>query len=201
MGRYATDSGGNFEQAPTGTHVGICYRLIDLGTQHGEYQGKPNARNQVLVSWELPNELMKDGQPFVVSKFYTNSLGEKANLRQHLESWRGQHFTVEELKKFDLQNILGKPCLLSIIHNDKERAVVSGVMAMPKGSAAPEMHNKPFVFWIDEWNQESFDSLSDGIKDIIKESDEYKARVNPSDDGGLGAMPNDLPWDNDDIPF
>lgn len=197
MGRYAKDSGGgDFEQAPTGTHIARCYQIIDIGTHHGDYQGKPVVRNQVIVRWELPNEVMETGDPFIASRFYTNSLGEKANLRADLEAWRGRSFSEEELNGFDLMNILGKPCQLSIIDkNGKSR--VSGVMAMPKGMQCPPQINPSVAFWIDEWDQAVFDSLPDGFKKLIMESDEYKAR-------GSGAVPKkagsfaDL---EDDIPF
>lgn len=176
MGRYASDTGGHFEQAPAGNHVARCIKIIDIGTQRGEYQGKPTVRNQVLVTWELSNELMEDGKPFTVSRFYTNSLSEKANLRADLESWRGRSFSPEELVKFDLQSILGKACMLNVVQNDKGRAIVSSVAAMPKGTSAPDCINRPFAFWIDEWSEETFDGLPEGTKRLIAQSDEYKAR-------------------------
>lgn len=176
MGRYASNSGEHFEQAPTGNHIARCIRLIDIGTQRGEYQGKPTVRNQVLVTWELCNEMMEDGKPFSVSRFYTNSLNEKANLRADLESWRGRAFSPEELVKFDLQSILGKPCMLNVVRSEKDKAVVASIAAMPKGTTAPECVNRPFAFWLDEWSDEVFDGLPDGIKRLIAASDEYKAR-------------------------
>src|SRR5690606_20723228 len=126
MGRHAKDTGGGeFKQAPTGNHVARCIRLIDLGTQHSEYQGQPNVRNQVLISWELCNELMEEGKPYIVSHFYTNSLNEKATMRAHLEAWRGRAFTEAECKGFDLNNVLGKPCMLTVIHAPNGKAKVS----------------------------------------------------------------------------
>lgn len=179
MGRYASDSGEHFEQAPAGNHVARCIRLIDLGTQRGEYQGKPIVRNQVLVTWELCNEMMEDGKPFSVSRFYTNSLNEKANLRADLESWRGRAFSPEELVKFDLQGILGKPCMLNVVHSDKGKAQVSSIATLPKGMTAPEPVNPLLAFWIDEWNQATFDGLGDGLKKIIMQSDEFNQRGAP----------------------
>ena len=42
-----TDSGGgNYEQPPIGTHVARCIKVIDLGTQRGEYQGKATIKRQ-----------------------------------------------------------------------------------------------------------------------------------------------------------
>ena len=178
MGRYATETGGgDFQHAPVGTHVARCIRLIDLGTQQGEWMGKPIFKNQVLVMWELCNEMMEgeEKKPFIVSKFYTNSLSEKANLRKDLEQWRSRPFTHPELLKFDLQSILGAACLLSVVEKGggKEGVKVSGVMKLPKGQEAPAAKNEAFVFWLDEFDATRFESLSDGLKKIIQKSPEY----------------------------
>lgn len=204
MGRYAQDSGGSFQQAPIGTHVARCIRLIDLGTQTSEYQGESNTRSQVLVMWELCNEMMETeegAKPFIVSKFYTNSLNEKANLRHDLAQWRGRDFTDEEAKKFDLQGILGQPCMLSVIANDKGKSKVGGVMKMPKGQTAPEPHNKPFAFWLDEFNRSVFDGLSDGIKKIIQKSPEYQALSAPLPATQPAKKAGNFADMDDDIPF
>ncbi len=203
MGRYASDAGGgDFQQAPIGNHVARCIRLIDLGTQHGEYQGTPNVRNQVLITWELCEEKMTDGKPFIVSHFYTNSLNEKATLRGHLEAWRGRAFSQDELRKFDLSSILGAPAMVNVIHNDKGKARVSAVAKLPKGMKAPEPANKPSAFWIDEWDQAAFDGLPKGLKAIIEQSDEYKARKNGNGQASkFDDMEDDIPsWQDDAAP-
>lgn len=174
MGRMAKDSGESFPQAPTGTHIARCFRLIDLGTQHGEYQGMPNTRNQVLVSWELPTELMEDGKPFAVSQFYTNSLNEKATLRHHLEAWRGKQFSDDELNGFDLMNILGKGCMVTVTANEKGKAKVSAVSGLPKSVQCPPQINPSSSFWIESWDDAAFALIPKGIQDIMKKSDEYR---------------------------
>jgi len=197
MGRYAQDSGGgDFKQPPTGTHVARCVRMIDLGTQHGEYQGQPNVRNQVLITWELPTELMDDGKPYIVSHFYTNSLNEKATLRAHLEAWRGRQFTDAEMKKFDLMNILGKPCMVTLIANEKGKVKVSAVAALPKGIEVKPQVNPSSAFWIEEWDQAAFDAMPKGIREIIEKSDEFKARTkgNGKAPGKFDDMEDDIPW-------
>ena len=195
MGRYAKDVGGTeFKQAPTGNHVARCIKLTDLGTQHGEYQGQPNVRNQVLITWELCNELMEDGRPFTISNFYTNSLNEKATLRAHLEAWRGRQFTEAECKGFDLMNVLGKPCMLTVIANDKGKSKVSAVGGMPKGMVAPEPVNKPSAFWIDEWDDLAYEAIPKGIKAIIEKSDEYKRRTGNS---RFDDLTDDKPWEDE----
>ena len=194
MGRHATAAGGDFKEAPTGNHVARCIRLIDLGTQHGEYQGVPNVRNQVLITWELCNEPMEDGKPFTISHFYTNSLNEKATMRAHLEAWRGRAFTDAECKGFDLMNVLGKPCMLTVIANDKGKSKVSAVGGMPKGMVAPEPVNKPSAFWIDEWDDLAYEAIPKGIKAIIEKSDEYKRRTGNS---RFDDLTDDKPWEDE----
>lgn len=204
MGRYTHETGSTFKQPPADTHVARCYRLIDLGTQRGSYQGEPTVRNQVMISWELPECLMDDGRPFVVSAFVTNSLNEKAKLRAWLESWRGRAFTADELKKFDLENVLGAPCLVTVIHNEKQKAVVTQVTKVPKSMTVPPAVNPKATFWLDQFDLAAFDALPEGIKNIIKESDEYKAmRAGGSDPTRhFDDMHDDLPTKvEDDIPF
>ncbi len=212
MGRYASDTGGGtFTPVPLGTHVARCFSIIDLGTQHGEYKGKPTRRNQILVTWELPNELVEyEGQekPMIASRFYTNSLGEKANLRADLEAWRGQAFTEAELDKFDLHNILGKPCMLIVIGGENGKTKVAGVAALPRGTVCPEQVNKNFTFWLDDntdIENGKFDEISDGIQKIIKKSEEwgdiqYGTAPRP-DHAKVGSQPEEEPEYADSIPF
>ncbi len=204
MGRYAKDSGGgDFQQAPVGTHIARCVRLTDLGTQHGEYLGEPTARSQVLITWELPSETVEfDGKsmPLLVSKFYTNSLSERANLRKDLETWRSKQFTGAELLNFDLMKVLGAPCMLSVVHNDKSKAKVSAVTATPKGMQCPPQVHPSESFWLDELDPAKFEKLSDGLRKIIEQSDEYQEMVSPkAHRQGSGQVHVD-PLD-DEIPF
>jgi hypothetical protein len=191
MGRWASDTGGSsFKPAPEGNHIARCIGIVDIGTHHGEYQGKPNVRNQVIVRWELPNEQEEfDGvkKPMIVSKFYTNSLSEKANLRKDLESWRAKAFTTPELLKFDLMAILGKACTVSVVHTESDRAKVVSVAALPKGTSCPKAFNPLVSFWIDEWNEDVFRSLPTGFQHMIEESDEYKAMWEGRDRAGPPA--------------
>jgi hypothetical protein len=194
-----SDSGGKeFAPAPTGNHPARCIGIIDLGTQTGEWQGKPIVRRQCVIQWELPMEPMEDGRPFVVSKFYTASLSDKATLRHDLEAWRGREFTAEELAGFDSKNVLGKPCMVQVIHTDKGKAKVANVSALPKGLKVPDAANDLTFFSLDEFNQASFDGLSDWFKKTISSSPEYKIAT-----GGREERQPASDWKEieSDIPF
>lgn len=199
--KWADTGGGDFEQAPVGTHAARCVKIIDIGTQKGEYQGQANFRRQVIIGWELPTELMTEGdaagKPFTVSKFYTASLGEKANLRRDLQNWRGREFTSEELAGFSAKNILGKTCMLSLTANDKGKTRVTGVMALPKGMTVPNQVNPNIYFSLDEFDRTVFESLSKGYQKFITASPEYQHIINKGSEP-KGSSAGDM---DDDIPF
>lgn len=116
----AENSGTNYTPIPAGNHIARCYEMIQIGTvieQTGIYAGKES--HKVRLTWETPDEKHDFGkglQPFSISKEFTLSMNEKATLRKMLESWRGKAFTEDEAKRFDITKLLGKPCMISVIH-------------------------------------------------------------------------------------
>jgi hypothetical protein len=130
---------GDFTPAPAGTHATVCVDVIDLGVRDVTYQGKTQRKHQIVIVWKIDGNL-DDGGPFFVRRRYTCSLHEKATLRGDLESWRGRPFTDQELKAFDLENLLSVPCLINVIHETRNGSVyanVASVMQLPKGMTAP----------------------------------------------------------------
>lgn len=198
----------NFELAPAGTHLAMCYRVIDLGTQETTYMGQAKKQHKVLLSWELPDEKMADGRPFTISQRYTWSMSEKASLRRDLESWRGVPFTDKDFGEggFDIKNVVGKACLLTIVHtekNGKTYANITSISRLMKGMTAPaQTVNEQAYLWLHEsrWNPEIFHKLSDGLKSAIMSSPEYKGLVNGYHDE---PPPVDSPdeFHSDPIPF
>jgi hypothetical protein len=201
MGTVArASSGEGFEIPDAGAVVGRCYMVADLGTQDTTFKGTPKKAHKVLLAWELA-EKMSDGRPFAISSRYTLSLFDQAILRQHLESWRGRSFTEAELEGFDVKNVLGAYCLLSIVHNkdgDKTYANVKGIMPVPKGMEKPAPVNKDVYFDVDTGD---LNTIPEWVQNVVKKSDEYKARM-----GGNGSKPagkfddmeDDRPWDAND---
>lgn len=190
---------GSFQDPPVGVHLARCIGIIDLGTQKSEYQGQANIRRQCVVKWELPETLMDDGRPFVVSKFYTTSLSEKANLRADLVNWRGRDFTPEELLGFDERNLIDKCCLLSLTKSDAGKIRITGVMGRPKGSEPPPRVNEPVYFSLEPefFSMAVYEGLADGLKKIISQSPEW-AEVSRGQQARPVAKTADF---EDDIPF
>ena len=198
---------GGFQQAPAATHAARCIKLIDLGTQQNEYQGAVTYKRQMIVVWELPNELMTgehEGKPFVVSKFYTFSMHENATFRKDLQNWTGRILTDEEAAEYDVSSILDSACMLSVVHNEKGKAKITSVMGLPKGMILPPRTNPIVLFSLDAFDESVFNDFSDGLKAIIAKSPEYKLIM---DCGGSESQQAPAQQDGDDgfqddqIPF
>lgn len=193
---------GDFESPEPGSYAATCYGVIDIGTQHDEYQGKANNRRQVILRWEL-EQFMSDGRPFSVLAYYTASLNEKANLRKHLEAWRGEAFKPEQIKDgFDLRKLLGAPCMLSIIKTDTGKTKVGAVLKLPKTMPKPEKHNAPVYFSLDEFSEEAWAVQPEWLQKKIAQSPEYQKLFSaPGHAGGeKHGAPGAAP-ESDDIPF
>lgn len=142
-------SGTKFAPAPAGTHAAVCCDVRDLGILDVTWQGKQKKQHKILVSWQI-DETRDDGKPFLVSRRYTLSLHEKSGLRKDLEAWRGRAFTPAEESQFDVEVLIGKGCLLNIIHNESggdTYANVAAVMALPRGMPFPTVRD--YVRFVD----------------------------------------------------
>lgn len=201
----------DFELTPAGSHIAVCYRVIDLGTQLVEYKGQSKQQHKIMLSWELPNELMtrgdSAGKPFSIHKKYTYSSDDRGNLKKDLESWRGRPFSREDFGKFDIFVLIAKGCMLGIVHsesNNKTYANITSIMNLPKGTQTPALINTPVSFNIAEFNQDIYDALSENIKATIAKSPEFSKikgldRSEPNTHDEDNFPPAEIPDDN--IPF
>lgn len=131
-------AGATFTPCPSGSHIATCVDVVDLGIVKSTYSGKTKAQHKVNVIWQI-GENRDDGKPFMPRKRYTLSLHEKASLRKDLESWRGRPFSEAELDGFDIEALIGVPCMLSVVHaaqNGSVYANVTAIMRLPKGVEA-----------------------------------------------------------------
>ena len=185
-----TKAAGERFLAPAGTFVARCYKMVHIGTVQDEFNGESRWVNKVLIEWELPTETRvfspeKGEQPISVSKEFALSMHPKSTLRAFLTSWRGKGFSDDEAGAFDVSKLVGVPCQLSIVHEPRKSqpgeyfAKISSVSALMKGFKAPDQINPSFVFELDSFNQEKFDSLPDWIKAKIMTSKEYQALKAP----------------------
>ena len=215
MALIARESGGGtFTPVPPGMYLARCYRIVDLGTQKSEYQGKINTLPKVMLQFEVHGEddagkplVTAKGEPMSISKNFTLSLAEKATLRKDLQTWRGREFTADELRGFQIDNVLGAWAMIAITkavgNNGKDYTNIANINSVPKAMKAdlPEGHNKCAAFYIESPDMDMFETFSDNLRAKIEQSPEWQSRGKqeakaPSASKGSGFDDMD-----DDIPF
>lgn len=217
MGFIATDTGGgDFKIVPAGAHVGRCYELIDLGTQTNEtgmYAGKSD--HKIKIGFELfgedeeghPLTIEVDGKemPLTITKDYTVSLHEKANLRKELAAWRGKDFTEEEATGFDVTKLIGAYAMVNVTHKTntkgKLRANISGLSPLPsalKASKPAPVHANR-VFDLDAPDMAMFETFYEYLQETIKKSPEWKKSQSVNMDSEPVRQSD--PFDDQDIAF
>lgn len=206
------NEGGDFTPTPAGQHMAVLTRLIDLGTQPGS-QMYPAPKHKVLFGWEIPKHrirYMKDDQehegPVIHFERMTFSMHENAVMRQRLESWRGKPFEEKDFGTFDMSKLLGVGALIQIAHEHKDGKVYANMQAIMLPPGGKETWPKPEGEFIhlsldpDEFRQEVFDKLSDGLKQTIQRSPEYQRLVNgpeylpQSENPGNGMIDDEIPF-------
>ena len=115
--------------------------------------------------------------------------GINSELHKDLKTWRGKSFTAEELKGFDLTNILGVSCDVEVTHNANGRAVVTSIFKPDGGAKKSTTKNEQEVFDLEDYVKEFsgdsceaskrmcdvFEGLPPFMHDMITGSFEYKA--------------------------
>jgi len=217
MALIAKESGGSstFTPVPQGMHLARCYRVVDLGTQKSEYLGTVKHLPKVMLQFEVHGEdesgkpmVTSKGEPMTISKNFTLSLAEKATLRKDLQTWRGRDFTADELRGFELKNVLGAWAMVSVVkatgNNGKEYTNIQAILSVPpqiKKAGRPEGHNALGIFSIEEPDMTMFETFSDGLKSKIEGSPEWQDRNGnsapkqaSSDKSGFDDMDDDIPF-------
>lgn len=182
MSLTSAENSKEFDLVPAGLYVARCYRLIDGGTQDVEWAGIAKKQRKIRITWEILDDevRMNDGRPFSLSKIYTNTLSEKGNLRKDLEAWRGRPFTNEELKGFDLTDIVGKYCQLQVIHEESQKngKVYDNIGAIVQARAPyPDAVNDAVTWNYDKYTPADWNALSNYEKEFVKKADEWYPQI------------------------
>jgi len=185
-----------------------------MGTQKTEFQGQEKHLQKVMFQFEVHGEddsgkplLTAKGEPMSISKNFTLSLAEKATMRKDLQAWRGRDFTPEELRGFELKNVLGAWAMITVSKalggNGKEYTNIISINPVPmaiKKAGMPEGFNKLAMFVISNPDMELFETFGNGLKEKITSSPEWRARslapqpVPERPSSGFDDMDDDIPF-------
>lgn len=167
--------------APAGTFPARVYSIVYIGTVKGEYKGTPTESYKVRITWELPTKLntFKEGEaakPFSVSKEVTLSMGSKSRLRPLVEGILGVSFTDDDAKSFDVDDLLGSTCLLSLTHKESPNGkfvMINSASQIPEGMNCPAPINPSKILSYQNFDKEYFISLPNFIKEKMEKTPEF----------------------------
>lgn len=207
MGIKVSDKGGeDFKVLDAGSHLAVCTQIIAVGPQETPW----GMKEKLKVRFEVPAERVeweKDGHkhegPMTIWANYGASLSKNSNLRNDLETWRGREFTKEELAGFDLDNILGKACIISVTHNKadngKTYANISGISRLLKGQEAPKPEGDLLSFDYSNFTDEQYTSLPEWLQKLVDAGIANRAELDaakPQEQAADGPG-----FEDDEIPF
>ncbi len=173
---------------PAGTHIAVCYSIIDIGTHMKSFQGQqPVPTPLVNISWEfthLPHQIFdpaKGPQPMAIFQEYTLSIKDKAKLAQILKVWGG----ITEITNLEtlIPKYIGAPCMIQVVHNrDKTQQEIiyaniagggRGVMQKPKDMPYNKAQNPQMLFELTKFSWAQFHKIPPFIQNKIKQSQEW----------------------------
>jgi hypothetical protein len=177
-----TSSNGNtkFKPCPEGTYAAICTDVWEPWAEESKFD---DSKGQIIDKTRvcfIVNEVNPEtDKEYEVSQVGRLSIHPKSKFGQMLPAWRGKSFADDEARKFDWETLIGKPALLSIVHNvganGRVYANISAIMPLPKGMVAPS---------IPKW--------------YVRHKD--KERV-PKSGPGYTHPPDEFVATDDDVPF
>lgn len=187
---------------PAGTYAARLYAVVDLGHQWTQFLNKPGKwSRQIYIGFEIPELTFeaedkvtgeKSIKPRVIGRQYTLSYYKESRLKALVQALIGRALTDEEQNKtgYPLETLVGKPCLISVIHKEGTKdgqpvtyANMDSIVAAPKGLTVPEQFNPAMLFCITEdeerivYDKAVYDKLYQWLQDKIAKSREF---TNPS---------------------
>lgn len=173
------NQGSSIPKLEGGVYTAISSAIVDLGLQKSEKFQK--VQRKFMMIWTILGEYVEvndEKLPRQLSKEYSFSLNEKSTLRKDLQAWRGKAFTDEELKGFNILNVLNVPCQLQILleeKNGKQYNNIASIMALPKGTNVESLDS---TYHFDMENTESWinwNKIPEWIRERIKKAENYKS--------------------------
>ena len=201
-----------FEAAPAGLHLGRLYQILHVGTSQSEWQGEIKMENKIIFQFELHGEdhsgkplNASNGKPYIVNKYYNLTMHEKSKLRAHLTSWLKINF--DELAKnkeaFNFKKLLGQFAMVNVVIGNNGKTAIDSLLpvtAVYRKAVLPEGVNEVFMFEVLNFDQEKFEKLSQGRKEMVLKSFEYRSMT----EGKKPKQPDPIESDDNfdqEIPF
>jgi hypothetical protein len=133
---------GNFKPHPEYTGPSVLVDVTPLKTVQTQFGPKEKFR----FVFET-RETKDDGTPWCVwSAPFTPSYHENSALRPFLRKWMGRELSPAEVEKFDLDEMVGRPAHITVIHEHSDGEIYANIaLITPDKSAEPLKPSGKFI--------------------------------------------------------
>lgn len=189
----AKGSDAKFKSHPEGQYVAQCVDAIDLGERVEEFAGKPKRLVHKCAMVFRTGEKNEDTGDFIdLSREFTVSMGDLANLRKFLEQWRGKPYTADQIAAgVPLHKLAGNYGLLTVAQktsgNGRVYANITACVGVPR-QMAKELPSHVEGYTRAAWWQERKDAYAAEAKQFRAE------HAAPSDDDYPAPDADELPF-------
>lgn len=181
-----TEQTKEFKLAREGQHTAIINRYIKAGVHRVTgYQGAPDKDvDQLILNWELTDDHLDEEktQPFWIRTFGVGAINDYDTEKSKKTNFFSSMFSDYDYTKKNASEYLGKPCILTIVHNEGKGKHAGKVFANFKSvSMYPDIlppleytPSQPLVLF-DFYNPtpESWEMLKPFEQDFVKEAVNY----------------------------
>jgi len=156
--------------------------MIDMGTHEAEFQGEKKKSRKIRLSFELPKKRAEfDGvsKPMAIHKEICFSMFFKAKLRQFSEALLGKALSDKEADDLDVETLLGRGCLASVLHENGTdgivRAKFKGIQTLMEGMDAPRPENNVVFYSVTQGINEVFNDFPKWLKEKLVAAPEWES--------------------------
>jgi len=126
-----------FRPHPDGQFAAQCVDAIDLGEKVEDYPGTPERlAHKCAIVFRTGAKNPETGDLIDIAKEYTVSMGEKANLRKDLESWRGKPYNEAQITEgVPVHKLAGNWALITVAQKQSGKgrtyAFIQSIVGIP----------------------------------------------------------------------
>jgi len=152
-----TSSGSERELIPAMPHLAVCCGIADLGSKEKTFKGETKWKRVINIQFELAGlrdkgdyEGVAFDRPRYAGMKHNLDMSPKSWLRRDICAWIGRQLSDAEAKAFDIDQLIGKPCILSFQHSDCGKwSNIAGIMPIMAGQVAPRLEAIPYSYSIE----------------------------------------------------
>jgi len=194
-------------------------QVIEMGKRPNFFDPE-KINHEIMLTYELVSEFMLDekGEPLEDKPLWLSETINMIDLPDNMttqqiyaDQFKGKSKLVQRCKtfdpkgelEFDLSELLGRPCTLTVVQYQKKLKQgetnpalgnrIGAVTGLMKGMVIPDLINPPKLFTLDEPDLTILGSLPDWLQDKIKENLEFNGSVLQDALNGKAPAPKQEP--------